>query len=240
MPEHDDEVVAGLRELDAWIAVPEAADQRAAVRTRLSRPARRRPRLRQLVVAAVAALLATVAAVAPARAAVVDAVTGVLRVAGIEVRREAVPPVTVPVPLPSTDSVGLAEARRMAPFDVRVPAGLGEPEQVRTADPDDDGTPRVISMVFRGGTVRLDQFAGTAGVFFKQTPEAQWVEVGAGSGIWLREPHALTYVDRAGVERTATARLAGPTLIWEENLVTYRLEGITDLEQARAVGASLR
>ena len=241
MPEPDDDLIAELRELDTWLAAPEAADQRAAVRARLTRPVRRRPRLRLLVAAAVAALLATVAAVAPARAAVVDAVAGVLRVAGIEVRREAAsPPAAVPSPLPSTGTVTLDEVRRIAPFPVRVPAELGEPEQVQTADPDDTGAPRVISMVFRGGTVRLDQFAGSAGVFFKQAREAQWVTVGTGAGIWLREPHTLTYLDRAGTERTATARLATPTLIWEDNQVTYRLEGFTDLEQARRAGASLR
>jgi hypothetical protein len=46
-------------------------------------------------------------------------------------------------------------------------------------------------------------------------------------------------VDRDGVERTVTARVAGPTLIWSHNLVTYRLEGIANRDEAINAGRSL-
>ena len=242
MPERDDELIAELRDLGRRLAIPEAADQRAAVRARLAaQPVRRRrPLLRILVASVVAAVAATVLGVAPARAAVFDAVADVLRVAGIEVRRTAAPPpAPAPSPLPSTGVVTLEQARREVPFGLKVPADLGPPEQVLLADPDPAGTPRVVSMTFRGGTVRFDQFDGSAGVFLKQAPEAQWVEIGGIPGVWLSEPHTLTYVDRSGAERPATARLATPTLIWETNGVTYRLEGFTDLGQARAVALSV-
>ena len=131
MPEHDD-LIGELRELGRALAVPEAVDQRAAVRARLARPARRRPRARLWLAAAVAALTATLTLVAPARAAVVEVVGDLLRVAGIEVRREhpsgSLP--ATPSPLPSTRTTDLVEAERAAGFPVLAPEVLGPPEEV--------------------------------------------------------------------------------------------------------------
>ena len=243
MPDHhDDALVTELRALSAWLDVGEPADQRAAVRYRLSRPDRRPRRVRRWLVAAVAALVGTVTVVAPARAAVVDAVGGLLRVAGIEVRREP-PPRGLPVhpsPLPSLRTGSLDEARRAALFPVQVPAALGPPEQVQLADPDDDGAPRVITMTYRGGAVRFDQFDGTLSpAFFKSAPDGQWTEVGTSTAMWLPGPHPVTYIGRDGTERTETARLASPTLIWATATATYRLEGLSTLEEARAAARSL-
>jgi hypothetical protein len=141
--------------------------------------------------------------------------------------------------LPSLRSTALDEARRRALFPVRVPAALGPPERVLTADPDTTGAPRVVTMTYRGGTVRFDQFDGTTGAFLKTVSNGQWVEVGQGWGVWLPGPHAVTYIGRDGVERTATARLATPTLIWEDGEVTYRLEGYSTLAEARAVALTV-
>ena len=143
--------------------VPEPADQRTAVRARLTRPRAARRRMRWWIASVVAAIVGLVAAVAPARAAVVDAVGGLLRVAGIEVSREpgagGLP--ASPSPMPSLRSTALDEARRAALFPVRAPATLGVPEQVLLADPDDKGAPRVVTLTYRGGAVRLDEFDGT-------------------------------------------------------------------------------
>ena len=116
MPD-DDPLIAELRALAPWLDVPEAADQRAAVRARLT--PRRRARW---IVAGLAALVGAVGVVAPARAAVVEAVGDVLRVVGIEVREEPTPgslPAT-PSPLPGTRPVSLEQAKRAALFPVRV------------------------------------------------------------------------------------------------------------------------
>lgn len=201
------------------------------------------PAGRRWVLAGIAALLALVAGVAPARAAVVDAVGGLLRIAGIEVRREPVPGglPSRPSPLPSLSTVTLAEARRVAPFPVRVPATLGAPGQVQLGDPGPAGVPRVVTLVYAGGTVRLDAFDGSLRpYFFKTVRDARWTEVGEDEAAWLPAPHPISYVGRDGVERTETARLAGPTLVWTHGGVTYRLEGVPELEQARTVAASLR
>lgn len=140
-----------------------------------------------------------------------------------------------PSPLPSVRSVALGDARRAAMFPLRLPAALGTPEEVSLADQN-----RIVTLTYRGGTVRFDQFDGAVSpVFLKQAPDARWVEIGADTGIWLPGPHAVTYVDRDGIERTATARLAGPTLIWSAGQVTYRLEGLATMAEAVEVARSV-
>jgi len=239
----EDALVAELRSLADWLEVPEPRDQRAAVRARLLAPAR--PvgrRLRRWLAGLVAAAVCTVVAVPPARATVTDAVAGLLRLAGVEVRREPVPP-GVPAtaqPVPSTRSTDLTQARRLARFTVRVPTELGEPDRVTLSDPDEGGAPRVVTLLYDGGKVRLDQFDGTLDTSFAKTaPDARWSQVDDRPAIWLPGPHAVTYVDRAGVPRTETARLAGPTLIWAGQEAAYRLEGIDTLARARQIAASL-
>jgi hypothetical protein len=195
-----------------------------------------------LTLAALAALIVLVAGVAPARAAVADAVGGLLRLAGIEVSRESDPGGLPgrPSPLPSVRTVAVEEAERVALFPVRVPAALGAPEQVQVSDPDPAGAPRVVSLLYRGGAVRLDQFDGTVTPsFFKTARDARWVTVPGGDGIWVPEPHPVTYAGRDGVAHTETARLAGPVLIWTDGEVTYRLEGVAELAEAQRIALSL-
>jgi hypothetical protein len=188
-------------------------------------------------------VLGTIVVVAPARAAVIDAVGGLLRVAGIEVRPDPAPgglPAR-PSPLPSLGSTTLDTARKVALFTLVEPSTLGPVDQVLLADPDPTGAPRVVTLTYRGGSVRLDQIDGAVDpAFFKTASNAEWAEIGGRQGIWLPGPHPVTYVDRAGVERTETARLATPTLIWAAGSVTYRLEGLSTLEEARAAALSAK
>lgn len=240
MPEQEfDDLVAELRDLGRAYAVPEAVDQRAAVRRRLARPAPRRHRGRFYLSAIVAALVLAVAVISPARAAVLGAFR---RIAGIELRQESPrePLPATPSPIPSIRSADLDEAKRVALFPVTAPAALGSPDRVLLADSDKNGAPRVVSLVYRGGTVRFDQFDGTLEpAFLKTAPNAEWVTLGD-SAIWLAAPHPVTYVGRDGVTRTETARLAGPTLIWASGGVTYRLEGLPTLTEALDVARSVR
>jgi hypothetical protein len=233
-----------LRALTAHLDIGAPADQRAAVRARLTAPPPvpflKRAWARLLVLVAV--LLAVLVMVEPARAVIVDAVGGILRVAGIEVRREPPPGglPTTPGPLPSLRTAGLDTAQREALFPVRVPAALGPPGEVQLGDPDPAGAPRVVTLLYAGGTVRLDQFDGGLNpVFFKMAPDARWTTIGTDDGIWVPRPHPVTYVARDGAEHTSTARLAGPTLIWTTGEVTYRLEGVPDLARAREIALSL-
>lgn len=248
-----DPLAEELRELARFLDVPEAADQRAAVRARLSAAPARESRFflarfflsrrRLAAVAAAVAAAVVVGVVPPARAAVTDAVGRVLRFAGVEIRDPGTLPVPLPSspsPLPQVRSVALDEARRVAKFPVLAPTALGVPEDVQLTDPATDGAPRVVSLFYRGGTVRIDQFDGRAeGTFLKKAAGASFVTVRGDFAVWLPEPHPVVYVDRFGVEREEAARLAGPTLIWAADAATYRLEGLTDLESARAVADSM-
>lgn len=164
----------------------------------------------------------------------------VLGVAGIDFSDEAPDAPPEPrAPLPDRRPTELEEARAAVAFPVRAPARLGTPEEVVVSD---DG--RVVTMTWRDGRVVLDQFDGRPGpVFGKDVGSIplEPVRVGTAHGWWIGAPHDLTYVDRTGRTLTATARLAGPSLVWESAGVTLRLEGERlPRDRAVAIGGSVR
>ena len=178
----------------------------------------------------IAALVASLGFSPQVRAFAAD----LLDLAGIDVSYDE--PDASPVPqqeLPDTRTSDLDRAAAAAAFPLSVPAALGEPEQVRVADGG-----RVVSMTWRDGTVVLDQFEGAFGpVFHKQVGGLELAEVDLDGtrGWWIPGPHDLIYVDGEGETVSATARLAGRTLIWDgAGGVTFRLEG-TDLTRGEAV-----
>src|SRR5262249_9899336 len=236
----EDPPATELRALAGWLGVPPPGDLRSAVPARLAAPRRPRRRWRVLVAAVLAALL--VAAVPPARAAVAHAVTAVLDFAGVRVRQGQPAPARSPSPLPSIRSAGLDQARKLARFPIGVPTALGVPEDVQLADPDPTGAPRVVTLLYRGGTVRLDEFDGQLDYGFLKTgniEEMRWLDIDNRSALWLPAGHAVEYIDRDGATHHETARLAGPTLVWSANQATYRLEGMSTVDEAIAVFRSL-
>ncbi|MER7893278.1 hypothetical protein ABTX15_25990 [Micromonospora sp. NPDC094482] len=229
-----DDLERELRDLRAWLETPEAPDVTARVRAQLAASAPRRRRWRYYLAAGLVALL--VALLPPGRAAVADAVAGLLRFAGVTIVTSPgpPPPSRTVSPLPSQRPAGLDEAQRAVRFPIRVPARLGPPEQVLVADPDGTGRYRVATLLYRGGALRVDAFDGHLDpVFVKRSSAAELVTVHGDFAAWVAGPHALTYVDRAGEVRVETARLAASTLIWQEAGVSYRLEG--DLAKAEAI-----
>ena len=244
-----DAIGAELRALRAWLQTPEPLDLRAAVRARLAVPPQRRrlaTRRRWVVAVALTVAVAIAVAVLPqGRAAVASTVKGLLRFAGIEVREDPRGAPSLPAspgPLPSSRSSALDEARRQARFPIGVPAALGVPDEVLVSDPGPDGAPRVVSLLYRGGAIRLDEFDGELDPAFEKTavgPGVQWVSLNGRSGLWFPTPHPVVYLDRQGVRRTESARLAAPTLIWRDGSVTYRLEGPATLTEATAIARSV-
>ncbi|MEU8089154.1 hypothetical protein AB0B57_36760 [Micromonospora sp. NPDC049101] len=228
-----------LRELSAWLDTPEPPDVRAPVRVRLHRPVRR---WRPLAAAALAALV--VAVLPPTRAAVADAVTGLLRFAGVSIATSPAPtlPSGAVSPLPGQRPAGLDEAQRAVRFPIRLPAKLGPPERVLVADPGPTGVCRVATLLYDGGALRVDAFDGRLNLSFHKEvtpPGAEWVQVNGDFAVWVDGPHVLSYVDRAGTVRQESARLAASTLIWQDADVSYRIEGALTQAEAIEIARSL-
>jgi hypothetical protein len=227
-----------LRDLGTALDVPEPPDVRGLVRARIESQ-RRSPAIRpRWVVAALAAILAAGLAASPdARAAIAE----VIRIAGIDVRwgENAEAPTTPRSPLPGQRPTDLEAAREQVGFEIGVPERLGEPDRVLVAD-----AGRVVTLLYGPASdrIRLDEFDGRLERVFVKTLgiEAEQALVTGDTAWWLPEPHPIRYVDRDGVVRDETARLAGHTLIWESDGVSYRLEGDLTREQAVAIAESVR
>ncbi|MEU1240321.1 hypothetical protein ABZ388_08175 [Micromonospora parva] len=232
-----------LRDLSTWLDTPDPPDVSARVRVRLSTPAPRRRRWRSLAAVALVTLL--VAVLPPTRAAIADVVTGLLRFAGVSIATAPAPtpPGANASPLPGQRVVALDEAQRAVRFPIRLPAKLGPPERVLVADPDATGRYRVATLLYDGGALRVDAFDGHLDLAFHKEvtpPGANWVQVNGDFAVWVDGPHVLSYVDRAGGIRRETARLAASTLIWQDNEVSYRLEGHLTRAEAIEIARSLR
>ncbi|MEU7847800.1 hypothetical protein AB0B74_17755 [Micromonospora parva] len=232
-----------LRDLAAWLDTPDPPDVSARVRVRLSTPAPRRRRWRSL--AAVTVVTVLVAVLPPTRAAIADVVTGLLRFAGVSIATSPAPtsPGATASPMPGQRVVALDEAQRAVRFPIRLPAKLGPPERVLVADPDATGRYRVATLLYDGGALRVDAFDGHLDLAFHKEvtpPGANWVQVNGDFAVWVDGPHVLSYVDRAGGIRRETARLAAATLIWQDNEVSYRLEGHLTRAEAIEIARSLR
>jgi hypothetical protein len=238
MTEHS--VDLALRDLGERLAVPEPPDVTASVLARLDEPApRAHPRLLKVAAVVVTVLLALgvlITVSPPVRAAVLH----LLRFAGIELSSESPGPLPAsPSPLPDQRVADLPTAQRVSRFPIALPVELGPPEQVLLID----GTPpRLVSLIYRGGTVRLDEFDGVADLaMFKKLAvgEFEYVQIGGDNAVWVPGPHPLYYRDRDGSYRTESARLSAKTLIWQHGDVTLRLEGDFTQEQAIAIANSV-
>jgi hypothetical protein len=230
-----------LRELAATVVVPEPPDVRAAVRARIETPSPRpaRPVRLRWAAAVIAALLAATLIASPeARAAVAH----VFRFAGVDVQwgsNADDAPVVPESPLPGAEPTDLTAARAQAEFEVSVPTRLGDPDRVIVAD-----DARVVSLLYNrsGRPIRLDEFDGRLEPIFVKTVDVMAVPtpLKGGPAWWLPGPHTVRYVDRDGVVRDETARLAASTLIWESDGVSFRLEGNIDRAEAIRIADSLQ
>ncbi|SDM53229.1 hypothetical protein [Nonomuraea jiangxiensis] len=187
----------------------------------------------KVVTAVVIAVIAVTAATPQGRAAVAH----ILRLAGIEIQIGDSPPapVTTTAPLPGERAISVEELPGAVKFAVRTPAELGAPRRVTVADRD-----RVVSMFWPGG-IRLDQFQEMEPYFFKKLgpPMPAYTMVGPYQAWWVPGEHPLGYIRRQdGTE--VPLRQAAPTLIWQQESVSYRLEGVRTMEEAVRIARSLR
>ncbi|HEV7650240.1 MAG TPA: hypothetical protein VGP26_19000 [Actinophytocola sp.] len=241
-----DRVEAALREVGSRLAVPEPPDDLATiVLARLDEPARRPagrvlPRLVAAALALLAALAVAMAVSPTVRAAVLD----FLRFGGVDIHFAPPPvaPTNTGTALPGERDVSLARARSAVDFDIRVPRLLGEPASVRVIEnvPDDGTPPRVVSL--RYDNARVDEFDGRISPVFEKFTHADDVvrtTVRGAPALWVPRAHPILYVDAHGVVHEEAARLAARTLIWEENGLSYRIEGDLTRQQAVAIAESM-
>jgi hypothetical protein len=232
----------------AWPATPDIA---GAVSTRIAaepRPrARRRPPLRPRLVAVVAAALVVVLAFGILFAAspgVRATVRDWLGIGSVRITRvERLPDLSPARELGLGDRVTLASAERGIGSVATVRA-LGAPDAVYY-----DGTvPRRVTLVYlerpglpngkAGVGALLDEIVGGDQLVFVEKLVAgnvpiKRVEVNGANGYFIEGDHALQLPDELH------PRLAGNTLVWEHEAVTYRLETALGLREALALARSV-
>jgi hypothetical protein len=240
--------LAALRDDVAWPPTPDLA---TPVGARIAAESRRRraplllraPALRPIAVAALVALLAAAALLAASpgvRARVADW----LGVGAVRVQRvERLPAVAPGARLDLGRRTTLAAARRASPLPVAVPAirGLGAPDAVYV-----DRRPRTagVSLLYgpRRGLPRTRQGAGALLTMLAGGDVAlvkkllgsgagvEPVDVSGAFGVFVAADHVLE----------PPGRLAGNTVLWERDGVTYRLESALGRDAALRLARSVR
>lgn len=192
-----------------------------------------RPAGRRLAVAVVAVLVA-LGLTPPVRAAVGEW----LGIGAVAVRPgPSQPSASAPPTAPA--GLSLAAAAELTGLTPVVPPVLGPPDGVEVSDGH-----RVLSLTWGSGagTVRLDQVADPLSPLFVKTAvlgsTAAPLTVDGRDAWWFGTPHDLVLPAPDGTERTESARVAGPTLVWVDDGVTFRLEGADGRRHAVEIAAS--
>ena len=248
-----------LRALSVEVDFPDTPDLAPRVRqhlelapSRASRPGFLGWRPAAFAAAAVFAALAFLLTFSPATR---EAVADFLGIGGVRIEygggESTRPPIARELDL--GESATLDEARGLVDFDIRIPTELGEPDEVYTLDFPPGGA---VSLVYapraglpeaaetRVGAV-LTEFRAElqSEVILKKLAgsgvEIDIVSIDGSEGYWIEGQHSVGYVDAEGQFREDTARLAGNTLIWVEDDVTYRLESALDKEAALSIARSV-
>ena len=188
---------------------------------------------RRRVVLVVGAVLLALLATPPVRAAVVDWFS----FGGVRVERGSSGPSAAPPPPEVAQVWSVSEAAAAVDFTLSVPEELGDPNGVEVS-PDR----RLVSMSWatdEDGVVRLDQFDARFDFsVLKRAPGVFYAAVGGADALWFEEPHEVVLLEPDGSRRTESARLAGHTLIWLDDVTTLRLEGDLSLERAVEIAES--
>jgi len=229
----DEQLADELRALGRAVVPPVADGLTTAVLERVaSAPVRRTPaeviRSKWRALLALLALLVAGAVVAPpVRAAVAEW----LNIGGVEAVPVPSGPTSAPAPPVVTGRLTLAEAGRIAGFVPAAPPILGEPAGVEASS-------GFVAMSWRtsGGTVRLEQFEAQPSPMYLKKYYSTLEPVEVVDGYWFSTPHELVLQDKNGGERVE--RIAGPTLVWVQDAMTFRLEGVPDKARATEIALS--
>jgi hypothetical protein len=147
---------------------------------------------------------------------------------------------------------GLPEARGQLAFPLLLPAQLGEPDAVYVFNTNQvslvyaprQGLPQAPQSISVG--LLLTEFRATLDetLFQKGVPpnsRLEEVRVGNSRGFWISgAPHSFFYRDPSGNVQQDRSRLAGNTLLWEQNGLTLRLESALERDETIRIAESLR
>jgi hypothetical protein len=265
----DADLERGLYALGAYVDFPDTPDLATAVRARLQQRRRQErwwPRALAVAAALAVVLFVVGLAVSPeARQAVADR----LGIGSVQVTEVPEVPTVLPSSTPSGapspppgatlnlgTRVSLDEAQRRYGAALLLPAELGPPDAVYAFG--NSTSAQEVSLVYaprpglpassatRGVGLVLSLFRASVdenlvvqkGVGPKTT--IQEVRVGASRGLWIAGAPHLFLRSPGGAIRDVAARLAGNTLLWEQDSNTLRLESGLDREAAIQVAESVR
>lgn len=223
--------------LDADAPAPAAVATAVLDRLRTTpepaRSTRLRGRGRRLAVVAIAVLVA-LGLTPPVRAAVGEW----LGIGAVAVRPgPSQPSASAPPEAPAGHS--LSAAAELTGLTPAVPPVLGPPDGVEVS-----ADRRVLSLTWGSdeATVRLDHVADPLSPVYVKTAllgsTASRLTVAGREAWWFGTPHDLVLLAPDGTERTESARVAGPTLVWVDDGVTFRLEGAGDRDRAVEIASS--
>ena len=221
-----DQLETRLHDLAESIRVDVPSGLEQAVLARLARQPVRPRRLRRWLLGLFVALLGVGAVASPVGAGIREWLFH-----GVAIE-QGEPPVAGEPTVPAEPAgMTLEQAASLAGFTPVVPAELGPPDGVGVS-----ADRLVVSLTWGSGAdaVRLDQFRGEIEpTFWKRVDVARIVTLASTDALWLPTPHHVSVVEVDGSRRRLESRLAAPTLVWQRDDLTLRLEG--DLTLARLV-----
>lgn len=233
-----------LVELGRSVHVPEPSPISARVASQLRKEARpKRRRLGWLVVAPVAVALLTAVAIPQAR----TALERILHIGGVQIERvDQLPAITPRAPLAPGRAMTLASAQRLLPFVLSLPASNCTPDHVSVAADPPGGQVTMIYGNLKKPRLLITEFKATrVGEAYRKaaTPRTavETTTVAGAPAIWLGgATHTFGFVDNSGTTRGASTRLAGNTLVWQRNGITYRLEAKISKDDAIDLATTFR
>ena len=226
----DEQLADELRALGRSVVPPVAEGLTSAVLERVAdQPVRRTPmdvirRKWRALLALLAVLVAGLALTPPVRAAVAEW----LSIGGVEARPVPSGPSTAPALPVVTGRLSLEDAGRRAGFVPVVPKVLGTPTGV-------EASTGMIAMSWSAGQ-RLEQFAAELSPLYVKKYHSSLEPADGVEGYWFPTPHDLVLLDKDGNERVE--RVAGATLVWVYDGLTFRLEGVADKARATEIAVS--
>jgi hypothetical protein len=238
---------AALRRIAGAESYPPVPPLAAAVRRRIeatASPPPRRPRLLPAmgVGAAVLLVLMAFALALAVPSATRDAIADFFGLERIELfGLDAEPDSDTPSEIVGTPTT-LAEARRAADFDVRVPTypnGISDPDRVLIEEL--EGGIRVF-LIYERSDISFDLMETTGsiskGLSFEASVEP--VPFAESSALWLRGQRVVLALDEDGTPLEESRRVTDAnTLVWESDGLLLRLEGNLTLNQALAIASSV-